>query len=82
VSLEVSLFITKPVQARNARDMFTICVIMHDNRKCGAGRGGATGGETGGNSPPTPHKGHFCKSPKTDEKILGVWGSTSPPTHN
>jgi len=31
-------------------------------------------GVTGGNSPSTPHKGHFCKSPKTDEKILGVWG--------
>jgi len=27
-----------------------------------------------GNSPTTPHKGHFCKSSKTDEKILGVWG--------
>jgi len=27
-----------------------------------------------GNSPPTPHKGYFCKSSKTDEKILEVWG--------
>jgi len=23
---------------------------------------------------PTPHKGHFCKSSKTVEIILGVWG--------
>jgi len=30
------------------------------------------------NSPPTPHKGHFCKLSKTDEKKLGVWGVTSP----
>jgi len=37
-------------------------------------RGGATRGGTGGNSPPTPHKGQFCKSSKTDEKILEVWG--------
>jgi len=31
---------------------------------------------TGRNSPltVTSHKGHFCKSSKTDEKILGVWG--------
>jgi len=36
-------------------------------------RSGATGG-LGRNGPPTPHKGHFCKSPKTDEKKLGVWG--------
>jgi len=28
---------------------------------------------TGGNSPPTSHKGHFDKSSKTDEKKLGVW---------
>jgi len=32
----------------------------------------------GGTVPPTPHKGQFCKSSKTDEKILGVWEVTSP----
>jgi len=26
----------------------------------------------GENSPPTPHKGYFCKSSKTDKKIFGV----------
>ena len=36
-------------------------------------RGGATGG-TEGNSPPTPDKGQFCESSKTDEKILGYGG--------
>jgi len=40
-------------------------------------RSGATGG-LGGTVPLTPLKGHFCKSSKTDEKILGVWGATSP----
>jgi len=30
------------------------------------------GGATWGNSLHTPHKGHFCKLYKTDEKILGV----------
>jgi len=30
--------------------------------------------------PLTPHKGHFCKSSKTDEKILGIWRVTSPTT--
>jgi len=36
--------------------------------------GGATGG-TQGNSPPTPHKGHFYKSSRTDEKNwgMGAW---------
>jgi len=29
---------------------------------------------------PTLHKGHFCKSTKTDEKILGVWGGVTSPT--
>jgi len=31
-----------------------------------------------GEQSPTPRKGHFCKSPKTDEKILRVWRVTSP----
>jgi len=44
--------------------------------QCGC-RGGATG-ETGGKQSPTPPKGHFCKSSKTDEKILGYGGVTSP----
>ena len=35
-------------------------------------------GGTGGNSPPTPHEGQFCESSKTDEKILGYGGVTSP----
>jgi len=38
----------------------------------GKNRGGATG-RTGGNSSLTPHKGHFCKSSKTEEKILDIW---------
>jgi len=40
-------------------------------------RSGATG-VAWGNSPSTPHKGHFCKSAKDDKKKLGVWGVTSP----
>jgi len=39
-----------------------------------ADRGGATGGRSGGNSAPTRHKDHFCKSSKTDEKILKYRG--------
>jgi len=31
--------------------------------------GTAQGRRPGGNSPPTSHKGYFCKSSKTDEKI-------------
>jgi len=34
--------------------------------------------ETGGNRPPTPHKVHFCKSSKTDEKMFEVYGVTLP----
>jgi len=34
-------------------------------------RGGTTGRKWG-EQPPTPHKGHFCKSSKTEEKKLGV----------
>ena len=37
-------------------------------------------GGTGGNSPPTPHKGQFCESSKTDEKILGYGGGVTSPT--
>jgi len=38
-------------------------------------RGGATeGGDWEETVPPTPHKGHFCKSSKTAEKILGYGG--------
>jgi len=39
---------------------------------------GAAPRGTGGNSPPTPHKSHFCKSSKTEQKILGGMGVTSP----
>jgi len=39
-------------------------------------RGGATGG-LGGTIPP-PHKDHFWKLSKTDEKIFGVCEVTSP----
>jgi len=42
-------------------------------------RGGATEG-TGGNSPPTPRKGHFCKSSKTDAKLFEVLGGVTLPT--
>jgi len=42
--------------------------------------GAAPRGRLGRNSPPTPHKGHFCKSSKTDEKILRVWGGVTSPT--
>jgi len=49
-------------------------------------KGVATGGQgrrhggTGGKGPPTPHKGHFYKSPRTDEKKIGGMGRgvTSP----
>jgi len=39
---------------------------------------GAAPREDWGERTPTPHKGHFCKSSRTDEKKLGVWGITSP----
>jgi len=45
---------------------------------CTIQSGAAPRGELGRTVPPTTHKGHFCKSSKTDEKILGVWGVTSP----
>jgi len=41
-------------------------------------RQGRRHGVDWGNSLPTPLKGHFCKSFKTDEKILWVWRVTSP----
>jgi len=47
-------------------------------RKMSSGTGAAPRGRRGVNRPSTPHKGHFCKSSKTDEKIFGVWGVTSP----
>ena len=34
-------------------------------------------GGLGGNCPPTALSGHFCKSSKSDEKNLAVWGVTS-----
>jgi len=37
---------------------------------------GATKG-TGRNSPPTPHRGHVCKSSETDEKIWGMGGDVT-----
>jgi len=40
--------------------------------------GAAPRGGLWGNSSPTHHKGHFCKSSKIAEKILGVGGMTSP----
>jgi len=33
------------------------------------------------NSPPTPLKGHICKSSETDEKILGVWRGSDVTNH-
>jgi len=30
--------------------------------------------------PPTPHKGHFCKLSRTDEKKLGYGGEVTSPT--
>jgi len=42
------------------------------------GRGGATGtGGLGEQSPSTPHKDHFCKWTKSDEKNWGYGGVTS-----
>jgi len=35
--------------------------------------GAAPRGGLGSNSSPNPLKDHFCKSSKTDEKIVGVW---------
>jgi len=47
---------------------------LHPGRVPGAAPQG------GGKQSPTPHKGYFCKSSKTDEKILGVWGRVTSPT--
>jgi len=47
-------------------------LMLRITRWCKAGA--APRGGLGENSSPSPHKGHFCKSSKTDEKILGVWG--------
>jgi len=44
---------------------------LHFLREAGAA---PRGGLRRGTVPPTPHKGHFCKSPRTDEKKLGIWG--------
>ena len=44
--------------------------------------GAAPRGGLGGNSPPTPHKGQFCESSKTDEKFLGYGAVTSPTIFN
>jgi len=50
-------------------------VINKNSRRWRQGR---RHGGTGRNSTPIPHKGHLCKSSKTDEKIFGVWGGDVP----
>jgi len=52
------------------RDILQLRILQ--KRSAGSGAAPQVGG-TGGTVPPTPHEGHFCKSSKTAEKILGVW---------
>ena len=43
----------------------------------GSGQWRRHGGDWGGTVPPTALSSHFCKSSKSDEKNLAVWGVTS-----
>jgi len=53
----------------------TMLLSLGRNRKnTHTHRSGAAPRGDWGKSPPTPQKGHFYKSSKTDEKILGIWG--------